>query len=210
MTNGTLAGACNDEEFAVNRGYVSIAILGAALMVNPCCAIAQERPDPAALLAAQREAMTTFAFMDGVWRGPATTVRPSGDKHAITQTERIGPLLGGTVKVIEGRGYEPDGKTTFNALGIISYNVATKTYSMRSYAMGFSGDFVVQRTSDGFTWEIPAGPVTIRYNAIVKDGTWTEVGDRIVPGKDPVRFFEMNLRRVGDSDWPGAGAIAPQ
>ena len=174
-------------------------------------ATAQERPDPAALLAAQREAMTTFAFMDGVWRGPATSVLPSGDKHAITQTERIGSFLGGTVKVIEGRSYEPDGKPTlFNALGIISYNVATKTYSMRSYAMGFSGDFVVQRTADGFTWEIPAGPTTIRYNAVVKDGTWTEVGDRIVPGKDPVRFFEMRLRRVGDSDWPGAGAIAPQ
>jgi hypothetical protein len=26
----------------------------------------------------------------------------------------------------------------------------------------------------------------------------------------PVRFFEMKLRRLGDSDWPGAGAIAPQ
>jgi len=98
----------SDEELTVNRGYISIAILGAALMVDPC-AIAQERPDPAALLAAQREAMATFAFMDGVWRGPATTVR-----------------------------------------------------------------------------------------------------DRIVPGKDPVRFFEMKLRRVGDSGWPEAGAIAPQ
>jgi hypothetical protein len=187
-----------------------IVVVSAALVIGASCATAQERPDPAALLAAQREAMATFAFMDGVWRGPATTVRPSGEKHAITQTERIGPLLGGTVKVIEGRGYEADGKTTFNALGIISYNVATKTYSMRSYAMGYSGDFVLQRTSDGFTWDIPTGPMTIRYNAIVKDGTWTEVGDRIVPGKDPVRFFEMRLRRVGDSDWPGAGAIAPQ
>ena len=198
------------QESMVTKSRFAIVVLGVAVVANASFATAQERPDPAALLAAQREAMAAFAFMDGVWRGPATTVRPSGEKHAITQTERIGSLLGGTVKVIEGRGYEPDGKTTFNALGIISYSVATKTYSMRSYAMGYSGDFVVQRTSDGFTWDIPAGPVTIRYNAIVKDGTWTEVGDRIVPGKDPVRFFEMQLRRVGDSDWPGAGAIAPQ
>jgi len=198
------------QESMVTKSRFAIVVLGVAVVANASFATAQERPDPAALLAAQREAMAAFAFMDGVWRGPATTVRPSGERHAITQTERIGSLLGGTVKVIEGRGYEPDGKTTFNALGIISYNVATKTYSMRSYAMGYSGDFVVQRTSDGFIWDIPAGPVTIRYNAIVKDGTWTEVGDRIVPGKDPVRFFEMQLRRVGDSDWPGAGAIAPQ
>jgi len=198
------------QESMVTKSRFAIVVLGVAVVANASFATAQERPDPAALLAAQREAMAAFAFMDGVWRGPATTVRPSGERHAITQTERIGSLLGGTVKVIEGRGYEPDGKTTFNALGIISYSVATKTYSMRSYAMGYSGDFVVQRTSDGFIWDIPAGPVTIRYNAIVKDGTWTEVGDRIVPGKDPVRFFEMQLRRVGDSDWPGAGAIAPQ
>jgi hypothetical protein len=112
--------------------------------------------------------------------------------------------------VIEGRGYEPDGKVSFNALGIISYDVGRRAYSMRSYAMGQSGDFPVTLTADGFTWTIPAGPMTIRYAAVVKDGTWTEVGDRIAPGKDPVRFFEMRLTRVGDSDWPGAGAIPPR
>jgi len=36
------------------------------------------------------------------------------------------------------------------------------------------------------------------------------LGDRIVPGKDTVRFFEMNLQRVGDTDWPGASAISPK
>jgi hypothetical protein len=154
--------------------------------------------------------MAKLAFMDGVWRGPASTTRPSGDKHEITQTERIGPLLGGTVKVIEGRGYEPDGKTTFNALGIISYDVGKQAYSIRSYAMGQAGDFPVTLTANGFTWSIPAGPMTIRYTAVVKDGTWTEVGDRVVPGNEPVRFFEMRLTRVGDSDWPAAGAIPPR
>jgi hypothetical protein len=29
-----------------------------------------------------------------------------------------------------------------------------------------------------------------------KDGAWREVGDRIVPGKDSVRFFEMNLKWI--------------
>ena len=182
----------------------------ALLMTVALACAAQERPDPAALMAAQRDAMAKLAFMDGVWRGPASTTRPSGEKHDITQTERIGPLLGGVVKVIEGRGYEPDGKTTFNALGIISYDIAKRAYTMRSYAMGYAGDFPVTLTADGFTWSIPAGPTTIRYTAVVKDGTWTEVGDRIVPGKDPERIFEMRLRRVGDSDWPGVGAISPK
>jgi hypothetical protein len=178
--------------------------------VFPATAAAQGRPDPAALIAAQQEAMKSFAFMDGVWRGSATTTLPTGDRHAVTQTERIGPFLNGSVKVIEGRGYAPDGKVAFGALGIISYNPATRAYSMRSYAHGHAGDFAVVPTADGFAWEIPAGPMTIRYTAVVKDGVWTQVGDRVEPGKDPVRFFEMKLRRIADSDWPAGGAVSPQ
>jgi hypothetical protein len=52
--------------------------------------------------------------------------------------------------------------------------------------------------------------MTIRYTATIRNGTWREVGDRIAPGKDPVRFFEMNLKRIGDTNWPGDGAIRPQ
>jgi hypothetical protein len=169
-------------------------------------ASAQGRPDPATLIAAQREAMKPLAVMDGVWRGPAWTMLPSG-KHNITQTERIGPFLDGSIKVIEGRGYNEDGSVGFNAFGVISYDPAMKVYTMHSHAQGQVGDFVIKPTADGYTWEIPAGPMTIRYTAVIKDGTLREVGDRIVPGKEPVRFFEMNLKRVGDSDWPAAGAI---
>ena len=183
-------------------------LVACVLAALATAAPAQGPPDTAQRLAAQREAMQTFAFMDGVWRGPATTVLASGEKHSIVQTERIGPFLGGTVKVIEGRGYEPDGRTSFNALGIIAYDVATKRYSMRSYALGHAGDFPVERTADGFAWTIAAGPATIRYEATVKDGRWVEVGDRLVPGQPPVRFFEMTLQRVGDTDWPQAGAVA--
>ena len=75
---------------------------------------------------------------------PEGAVSPLGEKHAVTQTERIGRFIDGTVKVIEGRGYDAE-----------------------------------------------------------------EVGDRIAPGKDPVRFFEMNLKRVGDTGWPSAGVVGP-
>ena len=170
----------------------------------------QGRPDPATLIAAQREAMAPLAFMDGVWRGPAWTILPSGEKHNITQTERIGPFLDGSIKVIEGRGYNADGTVGFNAFGTISYNPATRVYTLHSYAQGNVGDFALNRTSDGYVWEIPAGPMTIRYTAVIKDGAWKEVGDRIMPGKDPVRFFEMNLKRVGDTNWPAAGTISPK
>lgn len=176
----------------------------------PLTALGQGRPDPGARMEAQREAMASLAFMDGVWRGEAWTLLPSGERHTLTQTERVGPFLDGTVKVIEGRGYEADGAVSFNALGIVSYDPAQQTFSMRSYALGQAGDFALTPTADGFTWEIPAGPATIRYAATVEDGVWHEVGDRIVPGQEPVRFFEMTLTRVGDTAWPADGAIPPQ
>jgi hypothetical protein len=170
----------------------------------------QGRPDPATLIAAQREAMVALAFMDGVWRGPAWIMLPSGEKQVITQTERIGPFLDGSIKVIEGRGYEADGRVGFNAFAIISYNSVTHAYNLHSHAQGYVGDFELRLTSDGYVWEIPAGPATIRYTTVIKDGVWREVGDRVVSGQDPVRFFEMTLTRVGDSTWPAAGAVPPQ
>jgi hypothetical protein len=184
--------------------------LFALALLTGSLGLGQGRPDPEKLIAAQREAMAPLAFMDGVWRGPAWTILPSGEKRTITQTERIGSFLDGSVKVIEGRGYDADGKVSFNAFGTISYNPATRVYTLHSYAMGNVGDFALKLTADGYVWEIPLGQMTIRYTAAVKDGAWREVGDRIVAGSDPVRFFEMNLKRIGNSDWPGAGAIPPK
>ena len=187
--------------------YAAVALMGLGVSL---AALGQGRPDPVQLIAAQQEAMARLAFMDGVWRGPASTILPSGENHAITHTERIGPFLEGSVKVIEGRGYDENGKVTFNAFGTISYNPATRAYTMHSHAQGNVGDFALTPTADGFTWEVPAGAMTIRYTATVKDSAWREVGDRIMPGREPVRFFEMNLKRVGDTTWPAAGAVGPK
>ncbi len=83
---------------------------------------AQTRLDPATLIAAQTKAMTALSAMDGVWRGPAWTILPSGEKHHVMQTERIGPFLGGSVKFIEGRGYDTSsGQVVFDAFGIVSF-----------------------------------------------------------------------------------------
>jgi hypothetical protein len=178
----------------------------AALLV-PLGALAQP-PDPAALKATQKEALKAFAFMDGTWRGPAWTLLPDGGKRHITQTERIGPFLDGTVKVIEGRGYLPDGRVGFNALGVISYHVAAKKYSMKSWALGHSGDFAIVPRADGYTWETPAGPgAVVRYTATIRGDTFREVGDRIVEGREPVRIFEMDLKRVGDTSWPAGDPV---
>lgn len=182
----------------------SLVVLGVAF-ASPMAAQAQ--PDPAALLASQRQAMASLARMDGVWRGPAWSVTQAG-RRELVQTERIGTFLDGTVRIIEGRGYNADGSVGFNALGIVSFNPATNSYTISSWAMGRGGVFPFRATADGYEWEVPAGPgATIRYAATVTADTLREVGFMHRGDAPPVQVFEMNLRRIGATDWPGAGAV---
>lgn len=190
-------------------------LLACALAVAPLVfvapALAQQGYDPAPRMAAQREAMKALDFLNGEWRGPAKTLTPTGGWHTMTQTERVGPMLDGTVKVIEGRGYEDDGSTSFNAFAVISYDPDRKTYSMRSYTSGRVGDYQIVPTATGFTWEIQAGPnMKIAYEATVKDGVWTEIGTRIPKDGPATKFIEFTVTRFGDSTWPVAGTIAPR
>jgi len=179
-----------------------------ALMSAVATAAAQQPPpDNVARVAAQKEAMAALDALDGQWRGTATIDLPNGTKLTTTHTERIGPLLDGTVKLIEGRSYDKDGATAFNAFAVISYDPDTKRYSMRSYAQGHVVDAPFETTADGFAWSMPAGPMRMHYVATVKDGAWHETGLRTLPGQLPVPFIEMQLERIGDSDWPQAGAV---
>ncbi len=180
--------------------------LAAGLLAAALPATAQ-MPDPAPRMAAQREAMARLAFMDGSWRGSAWTLTPQG-RHELTQTERVGGFLGGSVRIVEGRGYEADGTIGFNAVGVISWDPDTQRYSFSAWAQGRNGVYPFQLTDSGFAWETPAGPgAVIRYTATIRDGTWHEVGDLVARGRPPLRIVELNLRRVGDTDWPGAGAV---
>ncbi len=170
------------------------------LAAVPLAAPAQA-PDVVALENEQRAAMARLSAMDGVWRGPAWALTREG-RHVLTQTERVGPFLGGTVRIIEGRGYEPDGKVSFNALAVISYDVASKTYRMNSHAMGRSGTFTLTPTDTGFVWEIPGGPgATIRYTATITANRWKEIGERVT-AEGKMQIYEMNLQKIGKSDWP--------
>jgi hypothetical protein len=167
--------------------------------------VAAVAPTPA--LAA---AMSKLGFLRGVWAGPASGTARSGDRYNVIQTERVGPMLGGDILVIEGRGYAEDGSTGFNAFGVVSWDPSTGKYEMRSYAQGHAGTFELLPTADGYRWEVPAGPgAVIRFTATIKEGAWHEVGEYIAGDKPPVRTFEMNLRRVGDTDWPLGTPIPP-
>ena len=181
----------------------------ALMSLGVSTAFAAGPPDTAALLAAQKKALAPLRAFDGLWRGPATVVGPDGRALSLIQTERVGPLLSGTVRLIEGRGHRSDGSVAFNALAVISFNPQDGTYNFRSYAQGHEGDFPLTVKDGEFVWTIQAGPATIRYAASVKDGVWYETGERTLAGQAPVRIFEMKLQRVGDTDWPAGAGIGP-
>jgi hypothetical protein len=161
--------------------------------------------DAPSRLDAQREAMAKLAFMDGAWKGKVDTGTPAG---ALVQTERVGSLLDGTVKLVEGRGHDFTGKVMFNAFAVISYDPVKRRYTMRSYAMGYAGDFPLTVRADGFSWSHPAEPgATMRYTATIGNGQWHEIGERVEANKPPVKVLDMKLRRLGPSSWPQAGAV---
>lgn len=181
----------------------------AILLAPPVTALAQVPVQPAGS-AVQREAVGALDFLDGEWRGQAVVHGPSGTE-TLTQTERVGSLLGGSIKVIEGRGYAADGSTVFNAMAVLSWDEREGRYRFRSWANGFSGDYRFERTADGFRWETPAGPnARIEYVAVIRDGTWHEVGTYVAEGQPPRPMIEMRLTRIGGTEWPADGAVPPR
>ena len=182
-------------------------LIAPVLIAGPALA---QPADATALMAAQREAMKPLAWMQGRWSGEALATTPAG-QHKLLQTERAGPMLGGTVMVVEGKGFDPVSKAEgFNAMGIISYDPTAKAYTFTRFAQGRRGVFPMEVTVDGFAWSIPAGPMKLRYVATYAAGTWKETGEMIRPDGVATPMFEMTVRRVGNSDWPAAGgAVAP-
>lgn len=166
---------------------------------------AQESTKPATNAAA----MARLDAMKGVWKGPASGMSASGP-FQLTQTERIGPMLGGDLMVIEGRGYSADGSVSFNAFAVVSWNNATQAYEFRAYNRGNAGTYKFDVTDTGAVWEMPAGPNARVVSIItINEDTWNETQDYIAEGQPPRRFFEMNLKRVADTEWPASGAVVP-
>jgi hypothetical protein len=156
--------------------------------------------------AAHREAMKKLSFLAGKWAGEATIQTGPGKSEHVKQTEDVEYRLGGTVQLIEGKGFgrvpgsEAEG-VVFNALAVVHYDAQAKAYRMRAHrAEGMAVDPELTVTDTGFVWQFsPAkSNVRIRYTATVKDGTWTEVGEMSRDGTTWTKFLEMNLKRVNE------------
>jgi hypothetical protein len=105
--------------------------------------------------------------------------------------------------LIEGLGKNREGRTVHNALGLLTYDVRTKQYTMRSYLS--DGRITEARFEilgkDTFRWSYPftqgGRTMWIRYTLTFTDGNrWNEVGEYSANEKDWTKFFEMNLVRT--------------
>lgn len=177
-------------------------LLVAFTLVLPVSLSAQQAPPPPPL-----PSLAPFDWLDGTWRGEASIDTPGGTIK-LTQTERSGQMLGGAVRLVEGRGYGAKGDLQFNALGAI-YGKPDGKFEMHSWAQGRSGIFPVIPVDGGFDWEMPAGPMKIRYEARLVAGKWIETGYRVLADGTRIKFYRMELTRLGDSDWPTGGAVKP-
>jgi hypothetical protein len=157
--------------------------------------VAAQGPDPAVA----RAAIAKLDFMVGRWRGDAWQLR--GAERVQTQMlETVERKLDGAVLLVEGRGSVavPGGqdRVVHHALGVISFNPATSTYSLRSYlANGLSGDFALTLVDGGVSWsrEVPGG--RIRNTARYTSDEWHEVGEFSRDGTTWMQVMELRLRR---------------
>lgn len=186
-----------------------IGLLAAAVLaLTPVAALAQAPQQPAGT-AEQREAMQRLAWMDGEWVGTANIYAGPGRSLSHAHTERIGPMLGGSLRVIEGRATGEDGSVAFNAFAVVSWSDAADRYTMRSYNNGNVGDFPLEVTADGFRWSVPSGGGEMRFVTTFKDGEWSEIGTFVMSGREPIQVIELRLRRRGDTGWPDADPVKP-
>lgn len=152
-----------------------------------------------------------LAFMFGEWVGEMTGVAPNGHRFRDRQTERVGPMLDGDIVVIEGRGYSDNGDLAFNAFAIASPKSDGSGWEMRSYTGGNAGTWPFEPRENGFVWSVSAGPdARMRFTAIFDGDSWSQIGEYVAEGEEPIETFRMNLRRIGTTDWPMAGAVEPQ
>jgi hypothetical protein len=188
---------------------VGLPIAGAALAAGAIvpAARAQNGPTPAEMVAAQRKAMEPLAGFNGIWRGEGWT-EDDGKRTTATVTQRVGPFLDGVTQMIETRSYAPDGASVFHAFNNVMWDTRKSAYVMQARAGGLFGNFPLRIIPNGYVWDLGFGTSGLRYTGTIENGVWTEISERISADKPPQKFAEFKLRRVSDSAWPEAGALA--
>ena len=150
-------------------------------------------------LEAQRAAMKKLDFLTGSWAGQARILRGPDEFADLIQTEEAEYRLDGLVLVIEGVGLaKAGGKVALQALGLVSYDDASQTYTMRAFNDGRFLETEVKLLEDGIgiAWGFKLGE--IETNSVLRingQGEWTELTKIAFGSQPPKKFFELTVRR---------------
>lgn len=146
-------------------------------------------------------ATAALALLDGVWAGQARRRGADGIVESFAQTERIGPLLDGEIRLMEGSARDAEGRLLFQAFTVFAAD-SSGNLEMRSWIPGNVSSRVLALRPDGFDWSADTASGQLRYHITIADGVWQETGEIALPDGRVLPFFEMTLHRVADSDWP--------
>lgn len=171
-----------------------LAALALLLLLTP--SVRAQAPEASTAAA---DAMEHIRWLAGDWEGEGWISRGPDERHAFVQTERVRPLLGGEVLLIEGRGVaaEDPSLVVHDAVAVIGYDASDERYAMRSFLAGGRTAAATARIDGGaFVWS-PGNP-DIRYTIRQgEDGRWHEVGEITRDGGDSwYTFLEMTLERA--------------
>jgi hypothetical protein len=153
----------------------------------------------AARTAMHQEAMKKLEFLAGTWKGKATYWMGPDQKHEVEQTEIVQFRQQGTLLHVEGLGKDMrSGSIVHEALGVVTYDEATRKYVFMSWAgAGRSGTFEATVGPNRLEWSMKNAGGNFRYTAVLNDkGEWFEIGERSTDGATWTKFIEMTLQKV--------------
>ncbi|MFL6247443.1 MAG: hypothetical protein ACJ74H_15545 [Thermoanaerobaculia bacterium] len=139
--------------------------------------------------------MKNLDWLAGEWKGEASVRMGPGEPVIVAQTEKVTPRAGGKVLLVEGLGRNKAGEVVHDAIALISWDAAKKTYRFIGHvAQQESVDTTLDMTAPNtFVWATGKVRFTIR---LTEDGKWNEIGEFSPDGTKWMKFFEMNLTKV--------------
>jgi hypothetical protein len=149
--------------------------------------------------------MAKLNFLVGEWHGKGTVHMGPNQKVDVDVVEKATKKVGaGHVIIVEGLGTAKDasGKAYIGheALGVISFDSATKKYSMRAFRRdGGKVDADITVGDKSFEWGFkdPQRKVEVRFKTVINEkGQWHETGEVSLDGKTWNKFMEMTLSKV--------------
>lgn len=147
-----------------------------------------------------QSAMAQLSVMEGKWKGTGWRLNPDGSKSTSNIEENLVYKLDKTVFLVEGIGTLDNGTVVHHALGFITFNPMTKTYTMKSFlinGLSMEANFEIVESNRSFIWwfkDQRGG--TIRYKVKFENNTWNEEGEYSRDGQTWFKTLEMSLAKV--------------